>query len=117
MKSQGKSDLDEDEGKRYAAQACDVAQDEPCTEQDDAGLQPEIVGGDSAPEERGDADRIGDDETNQNGPQNIFDIGQYQVVGFAVARNELLNELAAVTDRGKQEQSRHEAKPVAETAR
>jgi len=72
---ESKSDLDKDERIRDATEASNVVPNEPRAEKDNAGLRPEIVGGDSATENCGAADRISDDEANHNGPKNIFDVG------------------------------------------
>ena len=40
------------------------------------GLQPELVGGDASTEDSGHAHGVGDNETDDDGPEDILDVGQ-----------------------------------------
>jgi hypothetical protein len=59
-----------------AAELGEVAEQEPRAQQHDPDLQPELVGPDAGPEERGHADRVADDEADHDGPQHVLDVGQ-----------------------------------------
>jgi len=109
---EGEGDLDEDKRERDAAELGDIAEDESCSEQDDAGLEPELVGGDTAAEERRHSNGVGDEQTDQDGPEDVLNVGQHQVMGLAVAGDELLDELAAIADGDEQEQTGDKAERV-----
>src|ERR1700722_16153897 len=86
--------FDKDKDEADAAQAKDVAKNKARAEQDDSGLEPELVGGHAGAENLRHAHGIGDNETDHNGPEHIFNIGQNKMVRLAVMRDELLDELA-----------------------
>jgi hypothetical protein len=109
---EGKGDLDEDEREGYAAEFGDVSEDEPRSEQDDASLEPELIGGHAATEDCRDANGIGDGEADEDSPEDVLDVGKDQMVGLAVAGDELLDELSAIADGGEQEQTGDEAERV-----
>jgi hypothetical protein len=60
-----------------------VSEQEARAEQNDAGFEPELVGGDAGREDARNADGVGDDEADDDGPQNEFNVGEGSVMGFA----------------------------------
>src|SRR6266540_7477583 len=57
----------------HAAELDDVAEQESHAEQHDPNLQPELISLDAAPKHLRHADGVRHDETEDDGPQNIFD--------------------------------------------
>ena len=98
MKVSEKARGDEDEDEGDAAEFEDVAEDEACAEEDDAGLEPEVVGGDAGAEDARDADGVGDDDAEEDGPEDVLDVGEGDVVGLGPGVEEVLDELAGVAD-------------------
>ena len=47
---------------------------------------------------RGDADGVGDDDAEEDGPEDVLDVGEGDVVGLGVGVEEVLDELAGVAD-------------------
>ena len=88
----------------------DVAEDEARAQQDDAGLQPELVGGYAGLKDLRQADGIRDEHANQDCPKHVFDVGQDQVVRLAIACDRLLDELARIADHEQQTDSRQKPK-------
>ena len=64
-----------------------------------------------------DTDGVGYDQSENDRPEDVFDIGKDQMVGFAIARDELLDEFARIADGGEEQDSGDEAKEVIEKAR
>ena len=87
---------------RDAAELGDVAEDKARAQQNDAGFEPELVGGDACAEDARQADGVGDEHADEDCPEDVFDVGQHEMVSFAVARDGLLDELAGVADDGQQ---------------
>ena len=83
-KNQRERDFDDHQHQADAAEFGDVTEQKARAEQDDSGFQPEFVGGDAGLENSRDADGVGDDQADDDGPQYIFDIRQRQVMRFAV---------------------------------
>ena len=104
---EGKGDEDKSEGE--ATEFEYVSKDEACAEQDDAGLEPELVGGDTGAEDAGYADGVGDDDAEENGPEDVFDVGEGDVVGFGVGVDGVLDEFAGVADHGEERDAGQEA--------
>ena len=113
-KRQRERNLDEHQRKRNAAQLGNIAQHEARSQQHDAGLQPELVGGHTAAEDFRYAYSIGDQQTEQDGPQHILDVRQHQMVRLTVARDELLDELASQPDHREQRDARQQAQKAGE---
>ena len=101
-KGEREGELDEDQDERDAAQPGDVAEDEAGAEQDDAGLQPELVGGDAGAEDAREADGVGDEDAEEDGPEDVLDVGQGEVVSFAVAVMDCSTNLPAIADGGEE---------------
>ena len=74
----------------------DIAKDKTRSQQDDSGLQPELVCSNAGAKDARQPDRIGDDDADQDRPQDVLHVGQDQVVRLAVARNGLLDKLARI---------------------
>jgi hypothetical protein len=72
----GHRHVDDDQQDAEAAELGQVAQQEPGAEQHDPDLQPELVGGDARPEDRGHADRVADDQAEHDRPQDVLDVRQ-----------------------------------------
>jgi len=102
-------DLDEDQKEGDAAEFSDIAKDEAGTKQDDAGLEPELVGSHTPAKDLGNADGVGDDEADKDGPEDVLDVGQHKMVGLAIAGDELLDELAGIADNGQQKNAGKQA--------
>ena len=109
-------DLDGHKPQAQAAELRNVAQQESHAEQHDAEFQPEFVGFDSRrenPKPAHDANRVADDDADENRPQHVFDIRQRDFVRNAILLDRRLDPFAAIADRKQQHQSRnrrHEAK-------
>ena len=101
----GESDGDEDEDEGDPAELEDVSEDEACAEQNDSGLEPELVCGDAGAEDAGETDGVGDESAEEDGPEDVLDIGEGDVVGFGVGVEEVLDELTCVADDGEQRMS------------
>ena len=81
-----------------AAELEHVAEQEAHAEQHDAELEEEFVSGDAGLEDLRHADGVGDDQTDDDRPQHVFDIRQREVVGLAVDRDRVLDHLAGVAN-------------------
>ena len=86
-----------------------VAQQKARAQQDNSGLEPTFIGRYAGTKNCRDADRVGDGQANEDGPQNIFNILQHKVVRLAVMRDELLNEFTFIAHYGQQQNSWNEA--------
>ena len=76
----------------------DVAQQEAGTEQNDAGFEPELIGGDAGLEDAGNTDGVGDEQADDDGPQDIFDVGEGYMVRLGVAGDGLFNEFSGIAN-------------------
>ena len=72
----GHGHVDDDQLEAEAAELGQVAEQEPRAEQHDPDLQPELVGGDPRPEDRGHPHGVADDQTEHDRPQDVLDVGQ-----------------------------------------
>src|SRR5208283_3764187 len=95
-------DFDEDEDEADAAEFPDVTEQEARAEQDDACFQPEFVGGYTGFEDFGEADGVGDGQADEDGPEDVFDVGECPVMGFGVEVDVLFEEFAGEADDGKE---------------
>ena len=102
-----------DKQQRDAAEMEHVAEQEAGAEQDDAGLEPELIGGHAGLKDARDAGGVGDEQADDDGPEHVFDIGKDDVVGLGVEGDGLLNELAGVAHDGEQQQAGDERKCAA----
>ena len=110
----GDRQLDGDQGQRDAAQLEDVPEQEARAEQHDARLEPNLVGRDAGAEHLGDTHRVRDDEPEEDGPKDVLDVGQREVVGGAVPPQDLLADLAGVPDDEQQRDSGQEPRKTRE---
>jgi hypothetical protein len=85
----------------HASESRDVAQHEPDAQQHDPAFQPELIRLDAGLADRRHADRIRDDEPENDRPQHVLDVRQRQQMGLAVCGDRLLGELAGVADRAE----------------
>ena len=99
---EGECEGDEDEKERDAAEAENVAEDEAGAEQDDAGLKPELVRSDTGAEDARQTDGVGDEDAEEDGPKDVFDVGEGDVVGFGVGVDGVFDDLAGVADEGEE---------------
>ncbi len=60
------------------------------------------------------ADGIGNQEADDNGPQHIFDVGKWNVVGLGVAVDGCLDDLAPIADGDEQKQAGNKRKNALE---
>jgi len=72
--------LDGDEDERHAADVKDVSEDELGTDEDDAELEPKLIGGYAGAEDFGDFKKVRDDEAEDDGPEDVLDVGEGNVV-------------------------------------
>ncbi len=98
----GASDLDGHQDEADSTELENVAQKKSRAEQDDARLEPELVGGHAAAEDFRNADRVGDNQAEDDGPQDVFDTGKRPVMGLRVGADVLLQQFARVADGGEQ---------------
>ena len=105
----GESECDEDEDEGDSAELQDVSEDEARAEEDDSCLEPELVGRYAGTEDAGEADGVGDESAEEDGPEDVLDVGEGDVMGFGVGVEEVLDELACVADDGEQGDSGQEA--------
>src|SRR5712692_5893116 len=82
--------LDGDQEQTDSSELQDVAEKEARAEQHDARLEPELVRGDSRPEDLWHADGVGNHQTQNDGPENVFDVGKRPVVSLGVGPDILL---------------------------
>jgi hypothetical protein len=106
---QRERERDEDKDQRDAAKFEDVSKDEASAEQDDARLQPELVRGDPSAKDARQADCVGDEDAEENRPEHVLDVGQNEVVSFAVGVDEVLDELAGKANDRQQRDARKQA--------
>ena len=88
-----------------AAQFPDIAQEEARAQEDDACLQPELVGGDAGLEDLREAEDIGNDQANEDGPEDVLDVGDSQMVALGIGIDVFFEELAGETDGKEQGQT------------
>jgi len=60
-----------------------------------AGFEPEFVGGNAGFEDFSEAEDVGDGEAEEDGPEDVFDVGEGPVVGFGVEIDIFFEEFAA----------------------
>ncbi len=82
-------------------------------EQHDAELEEELVGRDAGLEDFRHADRVGDDQTDDDRPEHVFDVRQREVIGLAVSRDGLLDQLAGEADGKEQREARQQVDEAA----
>ena len=109
---QAERDLHEHQQQSDAAELCNIAQNEASAEENDARLQPELVGSNAAPEELRHANGIRDDQPNKNGPQDVLDVGEHKVVRLPIPGDVLLKEFASDADNREQKDSGDQAQRV-----
>ncbi len=78
-------------------------------EEDDAGFEPELVGGDAGAEDAVNADGVGDEDAEEDRPEDVLDVGDDVVMGLGVGVDEVLDELARVADDGEESDAWKEA--------
>ncbi len=57
-----------------------VLQEKPGADQDDAELEPELIGGYAGAKDLGNVERVRDDQADNDGPEDIFNLRQAKVV-------------------------------------
>ena len=92
----------------------DVAEKEAGAEKDDAGFEPEFVGGDAGLEDFGEAEDVGDDEADEDGPEDVFDVGEGEVVGLGVGVDVFFEEFAGEADGGEEGDAGEQAEEFCE---
>ena len=107
----GRSQLERDAHQADAAQLDDVAEQEPDAEQDDAGLQPELVGVDAGAEDFGHADGVRHDQPEHDRPQHVFDVRQRQLREPGRTRRSTARSPCRPADDGEQQRAGHELRP------
>ena len=65
-------------------------------------------------EKFGHADGVADDEADDDGPEDVFDIRQRQVMRFAVGGDGALDDSAGVADGGEKQQAGNQARGLFE---
>src|SRR6266567_3217481 len=98
----GTSDLDGHQDEADSTELENVPEKKSRAEQDDAHLEPELVGGHAGAEDFRNADRVGNNQAEDDGPQDVFDIGKRPVMGLRVGADVLLQQFAGVADAGEQ---------------
>src|ERR1700722_2652478 len=87
----------------------DVAEQEARAEQNDARFEPELVGGDAGREDARNADGVGNDEADDDGPEHEFNVGERSVMGLSVGVDRQLDEFACVSHGGEKQQAGDES--------
>ena len=71
--------------------------------QDDARPEPELVGSQASAEDAlAGRTVLGNQDAEEDGPEDAFDVGQDKVMSLAVGVDEVLNEPAREADNGQQ---------------
>ncbi len=94
--------FDEDEEEADAAKFGEIAEKEAGAEQYDSGFQPEFAGGDAVLEDSGDTDGVGDGQADEDGPEDVFDVGNDPVMGFGAEVDVFFEEFSGKPDDGKE---------------
>jgi hypothetical protein len=102
----GDGHVDEDDAQAEAAELGQVTQHETSAQQHDADFEPEFVGSDTRSEQRGHADRVSNDQAENDRPQHIFQVRQRGVGGFTDTAQPVLCESTDHTDHDEQDQPR-----------
>jgi hypothetical protein len=91
-----------------AAELEHVAEQKAYAKHHDAELEEEFVSGDAGLEDFWHAHDVGDDKTDHDRPQHVFYIRQCDMVGVAVDRDRVLDQLAGITDDQQQSDAGHQ---------
>jgi hypothetical protein len=97
--------VDQDQPEAEPIELDEVAEQEPGAEQHDPGLQPELVGGHPWAEHRGHADRVADEQSEDDCPEHELDVGQGGSGRLPERAQPVLGECADHTDGEEQQQS------------
>jgi hypothetical protein len=95
----------------HAADVEDVREDELGADQDDAELEPELIGGDAGAEDGGDGEDVGDEEAEDDGPEDVLDVREVVDVARGVDA-EGLEAFAGNADGEEQQRSRQQREPL-----
>ena len=105
--------LEEDEDQRHAADVQDVAENELGADEDDAELQPQLVGGDAGAEDLRQRHRVGDEEAEDDGPEDVLNAREGDVVRCLEPGSHGFQSLTGDTDPEEQQRSRHQRQELA----
>src|SRR5512133_4330029 len=86
-------------------------QQESGAEQDKPGFEPEFVSSDARAEDLGDADSVRNDQSEQDGPENVFNVGSGDMVRANVSVDGGFHPFAAVSDESKQSDAGNKLQP------
>ena len=110
MKAREPNDFNGDEEEADAAEFGDVAKQEARAEKDDASFEPEFVSRHTGLEDFGEAEDVGDDQANENGPEDVFDVGEGRMVCLGIGVDVFFEEFASNANGGKEGYAREQAK-------
>src|SRR4029077_4022313 len=98
------------------AELKNIAEQEARAEQHDSGFEPEFVSGQAGLECGGDAGSVGNDQSDEDGPEYIFNVGKSEMVRLAVGGERALEKFSSVSDRGQEKQARENLSDAFEDA-
>src|SRR5580700_3945981 len=77
-------DLNRHQQKADATELQNIAKQETGAEKDYSGFQPELIGGDAAAKNFRNADGVGNQKPEKNGPQDVLDIREDPVMSLSI---------------------------------
>ena len=86
----------------------EIAEDKLCADEDDAELEPELLGSKAGEEEYGEADGISDCQAEEDRPENVLDLREGDVAGCAEVAAEGFDSLPGEADAEEQRGTREE---------
>ena len=105
-------DFNGDEEKADAAEFGDIAEKKARAKKNDARFEPEFVGGNTGSENFGQAEDVGDDQADENGPQDVLDVGKWKVVSFGIGVDISFEKFAREADGGEKGYAGEQAKEL-----
>src|SRR6202790_5577152 len=108
--SNGPGNFDGYEQKTDSTEFQNVAEQVACTEQHDAGFQPEFVRGDTGTKDFRNADGVGNQKSEKNSPEDVLDIRKDPMMRLRISAHVLLKQFARVADGCEQKHARNDSK-------
>jgi hypothetical protein len=102
--------------KPNASQVENVSEQETRPKQHDAGLQPEFVSGHAGLKNARHANGVGNEQSNHDRPQDVFNVGKGDVVTLGIGRDGLFDDLPAIAHHGEQQEAGNERQCAADEA-
>jgi hypothetical protein len=105
-------DFNADEEQADSAKLPDITEKKARAEKNDASLEPEFVGGDTGLEDGGETEDIGDDQAKEDGPEDIFNVGEDPMVRLGVGVDIFFEEFAGVAYCGEKSDAGNQAEEM-----